>query len=166
MALARDSPSIQGDVPGPDPARAPPSKAAAGRVRLSGAAGGGLPCLGKVRHARSAAAPASESCLSTFGPHAIGTERSPTVPQRYVVPAGHPCDPGEMSPAQNPDKTPMAVGRHEGLRIGGPGRARLSLVRQSPCYAGDFRFRIRSRFRPASRRPSPKWPCRSCFSSS
>ena len=29
MPVARDSPSIQGDVPGPDPARAPPTKAIA-----------------------------------------------------------------------------------------------------------------------------------------
>jgi hypothetical protein len=62
-------------------------------------------CLASARSAtRGALLPRSESCLSMFGPHAIGTERSPTVPQRYVVPAGHPCDHGEMSPAQNPDK--------------------------------------------------------------
>jgi hypothetical protein len=42
------------------PPRAPPSKAVAGRVRLSGAAGGDLPC--KVRDAERRA-PASEACL-------------------------------------------------------------------------------------------------------
>jgi hypothetical protein len=36
MPVTRDSPSIQGDVPGPDPARAPPSKAVAGRGSLVG----------------------------------------------------------------------------------------------------------------------------------
>jgi hypothetical protein len=34
MPVTRDSPSIQGDVPGPDSARAPPSKAVAGRGSL------------------------------------------------------------------------------------------------------------------------------------
>ena len=43
MALVRDSPSIQGDVPGPDPARAPPNKAIApAGLACRGAAGGGL----------------------------------------------------------------------------------------------------------------------------
>ena len=44
-------PVYTGDVPGPEPARAPPSKAVAGGAHLSGAAGGGLPCLGRVRDA-------------------------------------------------------------------------------------------------------------------
>jgi hypothetical protein len=76
--VTRDSPSIQGDVPGPDPARAPPSKAVAGGARLSGAAGGGLPCLGKVRDA-ARRCPPSGRAWSTFGPHAIGTQRFVTV---------------------------------------------------------------------------------------
>jgi hypothetical protein len=74
--LTRDSPSIQGDVPGPDPARAPPSKAVAGGARLSGAAGGGLPCQARSA-TRSATAPASGACLV----HVWATcHRSPAVP--------------------------------------------------------------------------------------
>jgi hypothetical protein len=42
MPVTRDSPSILGDVPGPDPARAPPNKAIARAGSLSGVAGGGL----------------------------------------------------------------------------------------------------------------------------
>jgi hypothetical protein len=78
MPVTRDSPSIQGDVPGPDPARAPPTKAVAGGARLSGAAGGGLPCLGKVRDAERRC-PRSRRGWSTFGPHASGAERLATV---------------------------------------------------------------------------------------
>ena len=78
MALARDSPSIQGDVPGPDPARAPPSKAAAGGARLSGAAGGVY--LAKQGPRRGAPLPPRAGhAWSTFGPHAIGVQRFPTV---------------------------------------------------------------------------------------
>jgi hypothetical protein len=69
------------DVPWPRPARAPPSKAAAGRVRLPGAAGGGLLCLGKVRHARSAAAPAASRacpCLGHMPSEPSGRQRSPS----------------------------------------------------------------------------------------
>jgi hypothetical protein len=54
---------------------------------------------------------------STFGPHAIGAERFLAVSsglRRYIVRPGRGCHPGETSPGQNPDKTPMAVGRHEG----------------------------------------------------
>jgi hypothetical protein len=84
MPLTRDSPSIQGDVPGPDPARAPPSKAVAGGARLSGAAGGGLPCQARPA-TRSAAAPTSGRCLV----HVWSTRhRNPAVrngSQRYMV---------------------------------------------------------------------------------
>jgi hypothetical protein len=79
--LARDSPSIQGDVPGPDPARAPPSKAVAGGARLSGAAGGGLPCFGKVRDAERHC-PRSEACLVKVGAGAILPLFCPTDPHR------------------------------------------------------------------------------------
>ena len=41
LLVTRDSPSIQGDVPGPDPARAPLTRRLPGGARLSGAAGGG-----------------------------------------------------------------------------------------------------------------------------
>ena len=69
MPVTRDSPSIQGDVPGPDPARAPPSKAVAGGVRLSGAAGGGLPC--QARSAMRRAAAPRAACLVYVGAGAI-----------------------------------------------------------------------------------------------
>ena len=51
--------------------------------------------------------PTQARAWSTFGPHAIGTERFATVSnglQRHVVLPGHRCDPGETSPGQNPDK--------------------------------------------------------------
>jgi hypothetical protein len=51
MPVTRDSPSIQGDVPGPDPARAPPNKAIAqaGLACRGQPAGVSLPA--KVRQA-------------------------------------------------------------------------------------------------------------------
>jgi hypothetical protein len=77
MALARDSPSIQGM----SPAQTPPGSLA--RRLPGGFAGRGsrrrLPCQPRSA-TRSAIAPASESCPIHLGPHAIGTERSPTVP--------------------------------------------------------------------------------------
>ena len=62
LLVTRDSPSIQGDVPGPDPARAPLTRRLPGGARLSGAAGGGLPCQPRSAR-RSAAAPASVTSL-------------------------------------------------------------------------------------------------------
>ena len=91
MPLARDSPSIQGDVPGPDPARAPPNKA----IAQAGLACRGQPAgvyLASARSAtRSAAAPTSGRCRSTIGPHGIGAERSPAV-RRSRIP-GPPSGP-------------------------------------------------------------------------
>src|SRR5215218_7647442 len=62
MPVTRDSPSIQGDVPGPDPARAPPNKAIAqaGLACRGQPAGVSLPA--KVA-TRSAAAPTGGACL-------------------------------------------------------------------------------------------------------
>ena len=51
--------------------------------------------------------PRAGHAWSTFGPHAIGVQRFPTVSnglQRHVVRAGHRCNPGETSLGQNPDK--------------------------------------------------------------
>jgi hypothetical protein len=56
MPLATDSPSILGDVPGPDPARAPPNKASPGRGSLVGGSRRGSPCQARSAM-RSAAAP-------------------------------------------------------------------------------------------------------------
>ena len=75
MPLTGDSPSIQGDVPGPDPARAPPTKAVARRARLSGGSrwGSTLPRQGPRRGAPLP--PRVGRAWSTFGPHPIGAER-------------------------------------------------------------------------------------------
>jgi hypothetical protein len=63
MPVTRDSPSIQGDVPGPDPPRLPPNKA----IAQAGLACRGQPAgvsLAQPRSAmRSAAAPTSGTCL-------------------------------------------------------------------------------------------------------
>jgi hypothetical protein len=62
MPVTRDSPSLQRDVPGPDPARAPPNKA----IVMAGLACRGQPagvCLPSARSAmRAAAAPTSGAC--------------------------------------------------------------------------------------------------------
>ena len=50
---------------------------------------------------------------STFGPHAIGTQRSLTVSSGASW-CSRRWDPADTRPGQNPDKTPMAGGRHEG----------------------------------------------------
>src|SRR5215208_184798 len=66
MPVVRYSPSTQGDVPGPDPARAPPNKAIA-RAGLAcrGQPAGGLPCQPRSA-TRSAAAPTSEDVARTL----------------------------------------------------------------------------------------------------
>ena len=51
MPLATDSPPIQGDVPGPDPARAPPNKAIARAGLACRGQLAGSPLLAKVRDA-------------------------------------------------------------------------------------------------------------------
>jgi hypothetical protein len=62
MPLTRDSPSIQGDVPGPDPARAPLARRSPGRGSLVGGSWRGSPCQPRSAK-RSAAAPASGTYL-------------------------------------------------------------------------------------------------------
>jgi hypothetical protein len=81
MPVTRDSPSIQGDVSGPDPARASPSKAVAGRGSLVGGSRRGLPCQARSAM-RRAAAPAS----GVLGPRLVhapsdpsGSQQSPAV---------------------------------------------------------------------------------------
>jgi hypothetical protein len=103
MPLTRDSPSIQGDVPGPDPARAPPSKAVAGGARLSGAAGGGLPCQARPAM-RSAAAPGERACLVHVWCHAIGAERSVAVSSGAWFAQVVAAILGEQALVRNPDK--------------------------------------------------------------
>jgi hypothetical protein len=103
MPVTRDSPSIQGDVPGPTPPGSP-SNAVAGRGSLvGGAAGGGLPCQAGPRG--GAPLPRRvERAWSTFGPHAIGTERFATVSSgpSFAQLAGPIL--GEQARVQNPDK--------------------------------------------------------------
>jgi len=78
------------------PPRAPPSKAVAGRVRLSGAAGGDLPC--KVRDAERRC-PHERGVL---GPRLGHMPSEPSGRQRYVVRTGHPCDPAGTRPGAEP----------------------------------------------------------------
>jgi len=78
---------------------------------LIGASRQGLPCRARTAK-RSASARAAWRGRSTFGPHAIGTQRFATVSsglQRHVVRAGHRCNPGETSLGQNPDKDEVQV---------------------------------------------------------
>src|SRR5918995_7540300 len=70
MLVTRDSPSIQGDVPGPDPARAPPSKAVAGRGSLVGGSRLGSTLSGKVRNAARRCPRERGVPGPTVGPHA------------------------------------------------------------------------------------------------
>jgi hypothetical protein len=74
---------------------------------------------------------------STFGPHAIGVERFATVSSgpSFVQVAGGIL--GKQARVENPDKTPMARGRHEGMRIG-HARPSSALVRQSPLVRAIF----------------------------
>jgi hypothetical protein len=93
LPLTRDSPSTQGDVPGLDPARAPPSKAVARRARLSGAAGGGLPCQASSA-TRGAPLPPRAGCAWSMLGHSrwepVGTQRSLAARRS----AGRGCDRG------------------------------------------------------------------------
>jgi hypothetical protein len=94
MPVARDSPSIQGDVPGPDPARAPPSKA----IAMAG-----LACPGKVRQAERRC-PASARAWSRFCPHAIGAERFVAVSSGTSFAQVEGAILGKRACGQNPDK--------------------------------------------------------------
>src|SRR5215218_4779753 len=113
MPVTRDSPSIQRDVPGPDPARAPPNKAIAQAGLLVGGSGGGLPCLARSA-ARSAAAPTGGACWSTFGPHAIGTERSLAVTTGTSFAQVADAILGKQARVQNLDKDAVPVGAPSG----------------------------------------------------
>ena len=74
MPVTRDSAYI-GDVPGPDPAGAPPKQGnRPGGARLSGAAGGGL-LASQGPRCGAPLPPRAGRAWSMFGPHAIGTER-------------------------------------------------------------------------------------------
>jgi hypothetical protein len=134
-----------GGCPWPDPARAPPSKAVAGGARLSGAAGGGsaLPWQGPLT--RGAAAPASGRAWSTFGPHAIGAERFPTVSSgRSFAQVASPIL-GKRARGLNPDKDevpgsspprptkwPLSSGNIASLRVRAEGD-RPATTQRFPC---------------------------------
>ena len=88
MPLARDSPSIQGDVPGPDPARAPPNKAIAQAGLACRGSRRGSPLPAKVRDVERRC-PRKRAGLV----HVWSTRhRNRAVPnglQRYIVRASH-----------------------------------------------------------------------------
>jgi len=103
----RDSPSIQGDVPGPDPARAPPTKAIAQAGLACRGSRRGLPCQPRSAR-RSAAAPASGRAWSTFGPHAIGAERFLAVASGTSFAQVADAILRKQTRVQNPDKDEFA----------------------------------------------------------
>jgi hypothetical protein len=113
MLVTRDSPSIQGDVPGPDPARAPPSKAVAGWGSLVGGSRRGFPLPAKVRHAERRCPHERRVPGPRLGhtqeKHALGW-RSPTVRRSKVGPA--------TSVASGAD-IPVCLGRPGGWPAGG-----------------------------------------------
>jgi hypothetical protein len=87
MPLVRDNPSTQGDVPGPDPARAPPNKA----IAQAGLACRGQPAGVSLASQGSATRgaplpPRAGRAWSTFGPHASGPSGSPRSPAVHHSP--------------------------------------------------------------------------------
>jgi hypothetical protein len=91
------------------------------------------------RHLREGAAAAADARSVQLTRQVLRTAGSP-----------HPCGTyGSARPARMRDSTalcrrslirPHGRGPPRGMRIGGPGRARLSLVRQSPLLRGRFSF--------------------------
>ena len=84
--LTRDSPCIQGDVPGPDPARAPPSKAVARRGSLVGGSRRGSTLPAKVRPGGAPLPPASGTCPVSVWATPEGTDRSAAVTSDTLIP--------------------------------------------------------------------------------
>jgi hypothetical protein len=103
LPLTRDSPPIQGDVPGPDPARAPPNKAIAraGLACRGQSAGVSLASQGPPG---GAPLPRRAGRLwSMFGPHPMGADRYAAVTggrsfRRSLVPSW------ESGPVKSADK--------------------------------------------------------------
>jgi hypothetical protein len=158
MPLARDSPSIQGDVPGPDPPGLPPSKAVAGRVRLSGAAGGVY--LARQGPRRGAPPPPrARRAWPTFGPHAIGTERFSAVTKgmSFVQVAGAVLR--KQARVQNPDEDELRAVRRRRCFFGAGWDQRASAT--IPHSSGWWDRLVRSlRVARSACRRSPR-PCRS-----
>jgi hypothetical protein len=102
MPVTRDSPSIQGDVPGPDPARAPPNKA----IARAGLACRGQPAgvsLASARSARrSAAAPTSGACPAHVWSTRLGAERSLAVTSDTSFAQLVGAFLGKQAPVENP----------------------------------------------------------------
>jgi hypothetical protein len=103
LPLTRDSPPIQGDVPGPDPARAPLTRRSPGRGSLVGGSRRGSPLPAKVRQAERRCPgerDVSGPCLGHTRWEPTGTQRSPAVGRS----AGRWCHPGNQAPVKSADK--------------------------------------------------------------
>src|SRR5215218_2147008 len=112
MPVTRDSPSIQGDVPGPDPARAPPNKAIAqAGLACRGQPAGVSPCQPRSRRG-APLPPQAGHAWSTFGPHAIGAEWFATVSSgtSFAQVAGAIL--GKQARVENLDKDQVASDPH------------------------------------------------------
>ena len=139
MPVTRDSPSIQGDVPGPDPARAPPNKAIAQaglacRGQLAGV------CLARQGPPRGAPLPPRATrTWSTFGPHAIEACARVAAANGTSL-EGWPCDVSRQGcrRSREPRKTRWVAGRRM-ARTGfppAPGSRHRGSVGDHPRYGG------------------------------
>jgi hypothetical protein len=128
MPVTRDSPSIQGDVPGPDPARAPPNKA----IAMAG-----LACRGSRRWSAlprqgprcGAPLPPRAACLvhvwsTRHRSRAVrnGLQWSPAVSGGASVAQVAGLFLGEQAVGQNPDKDALATVTGLHARVGLFGR--------------------------------------------
>jgi hypothetical protein len=129
MPVTRNSPSIQGDVPGPDPARAPPSKAVAGRGSLVGGSRRGSALPGKVRDAERRC----PRVRGVPGPHLVhmpsdpsGSQRSPAVSSGRSLAQVAGAILRKQGRGQNPDKDeiPAFVSSPVLPKSGAPGVSR------------------------------------------
>jgi hypothetical protein len=108
MPVTRDSPSIQGDVPGQTPSGLPLARRSPRRGSLVGGSRRGSPLPAKVRDAVRRCPPRAGRAWSTFGLHVIGTERFATVSSgtSFAQVAGAIL--GKRARVQNPDKDEVA----------------------------------------------------------
>jgi hypothetical protein len=122
LPQTRDSPPIQGDVPGPDPARAPPNKAIAQAGLACRGSRRGSPLPAKVRQAERRCPgerDVSGPCLAHTRWEPTGTQRSPAVGRS----AGRWRHPGNQAPVKSADKDEVrwfksSQAHHTGLSCG------------------------------------------------
>jgi hypothetical protein len=155
MPLATDSPPIQGDVLAQTPPGLPLTRRSPGWGSLVGGSRRGSPCQARSA-TRSAAAPASGRARSTFGPHAIGAERFPTVTggSSFTQVAGAILQ--KQARVQNPDKDEVP-GSSPGRPTTQPSRSRSRrpiIDAGSPCRVARF---VPPACHSQRRPPPPTW---------